>query len=121
MNIGWKVINLDIVPPENPEPLAYWSMCDIRSFGALLKIVEAFPPTYLAHLAAVTFQDKHSINDYDVNIEGTGNIIEIVNRYLKIKKTVFASTQYVVSLVDLMYKPIKLYSKISRNRLAFRT
>ena len=112
-----KVVNLDINPPIDNLHLENWVNESVLNFYELEKLHESHQFTDIVHLAAVAIQDANSLDDFEVNLKGTRNIIEICNKYPEISKVIFTSTQYVnlpglnppVKLDD--YVPFGYYGK----------
>ena len=96
-SLNYMVLNIDIKPPIDKRNLELWCNTSVIDSVRFKKIVLDFAPEYIVHLSAVTTQNSKSLEDFQVNIEGTKNLINIANELTDLKKIVFTSTQYVNS------------------------
>ena len=94
---NYIVLNLDIKPPVDNVNLASWRRVSMINKDQLRIQILDFDPHYIVHLAATTTQDAKSIDDFEVNIKGTQNLLDISSTLTNLKKFVFTSTQYVNS------------------------
>jgi len=113
---GAEVINIDIKPPQNPLHNVYWREVDIMDFDKFNSTVREFEPDCVIHLAARANLTGKTLDDYNTNIEGVKNLIEIGNRTESIKKILFASTILVcergyIPKSDDDYCPPNLYGE----------
>ena len=92
---NYKVLNFDIRPPIDNSNLDLWRKVSMTNKDHLQRQILQFNPHYIVHLAATTTQDAKSLEDFDVNIKGTQNLLDISNMLTNLKKFVFTSTQYV--------------------------
>ena len=92
---GFDVFNLDTNEPVNREDYRLWRKISVLDEQMVAEVFEQFEPDYVVHLAAVAIQDSKSLEDFMVNIQGTRNIINAVNKCAKVKKVIYTSTQYV--------------------------
>lgn len=92
---GHKVINVDVKPPINDLHLENWTNESVLNFNEIEKLFQRHKFTDIIHLAAVALQDAESLDDFEVNLKGTRNIITLCNKYAEISKVIFTSTQYV--------------------------
>ncbi|MBG6063260.1 nucleoside-diphosphate-sugar epimerase [Flavobacterium sp. CG_9.1] len=91
-----QVINYDIKKPRNKSFIKNWVKGDILNQKDLAACFESFNPDYVIHLAARTdLDEKQSITGYATNIEGVENIIDLINKYPTIKRTIYASSRMV--------------------------
>ena len=90
-----NILNIDIKEPTNPAHYPYFFYCSILDKPKLFDIVKKFQPEYIIHLAARTDADGKTIQDYEVNYNGTRNLIEIISQVDSIKKVIFTSSQFV--------------------------
>lgn len=111
-----EVLNCDILPPKKKSHLKFWENVDIRKKKDLAAILTQFNPEYIIHLAARTDLNGKKGEDYDSNVLGTKNIMEIAEKLPNIKKVIFTSSMLVCStgykpknLLD--YHPSTLYGK----------
>lgn len=107
--LGYEVSNFDIKSPIDGKFVDLWRNVSITDRELLRNELIKFDPHYIIHLAAITTQNAKSLIEFDVNISGTKNLIEITNGLKGIKKIMFTSSQYVNS-------PGRSYSK-NRNDL----
>ena len=94
---NYKVLNLDIKPPVDNVNLASWRKVSIINKEQLQIQILGFDPHYIVHLAATTTQEAKSLDDFEVNIKGTQNLLDISSMLTNLKKFIFTSTQYVNS------------------------
>jgi nucleoside-diphosphate-sugar epimerase len=94
---NYTVLNLDIKKPIDNKNLDLWTNVSLLEKDSLGKYVAKFNPNYIVHLGATTTQDAKSLDDFEVNIKGTQNILDTSSMLTNLKKFVFTSTQYVNS------------------------
>lgn len=94
-NQKYKVLNLDISKPIDNKNIDLWRNISILESELLSKQILEFEPHYIVHLSATTTQNAKSIEDFEVNIQGTKNLIDAANNLTGLKKLIFTSTQYV--------------------------
>lgn len=94
-DLNYKVLNIDIKPPINNLNLELWCNTSVIDMTKFKRNVLDFAPDYIVHLSAVTIQNSKTLEDFQVNIEGTRNLIKIANELTCLKKIIFTSTQYV--------------------------
>ena len=92
---NYEVLNLDIQKPQNDSQTSYWCQVDILDYNSLEKIVLAFSPEYIIHLAAVTDLNGYDAEYYKANTEGTKNIIDVAKKISPLQKIIFTSSMYV--------------------------
>lgn len=97
VNKGFEVVNIDIRPPIDSKHLDKWKCISIMELDSLKTLFENFQPNYVIHLAAVTTQDAKSLDVFDVNIEGTRNLLLLSENIQQLNKFIFTSSQYVNS------------------------
>ena len=85
---GFKVFGLDKKKNKLLE-------CDILNYEKLDNIIREIKPEVIIHLAARTDLNGNKISYYDVNTQGTKNIIKIANSTPSIKKIIFTSSMLV--------------------------
>lgn len=91
-----EVINLDINSPKNKLYLKNWVKGDILNLSDIKSCFNTFNPEYVVHLAARTdLEEKKLINGYSANTDGVLNIVEVVNSFPNIIKTIYASSRMV--------------------------
>jgi len=94
---GYTVFNLDIKQPLDSKNLNVWTNVSLLERDSLKVYMDAFSPNYIVHLAATTTQNAESLDDFQLNLKGTQNLIETANSLTDLKKFIFTSTQYVNS------------------------
>jgi nucleoside-diphosphate-sugar epimerase len=92
---GYRVLNLDVQAPIDGRHLDLWVNCSILNLEIMQGLVADFSPEAIIHLAAVTTQNAKNINEFEVNLLGTENLIKVANELCDFQKFIFASTQYV--------------------------
>jgi nucleoside-diphosphate-sugar epimerase len=124
IKLKYEILNIDINEPRIKNHVKYWMYADIRNFKKLSEEFNAFQPEYIIHLAARTDLNGHDISDYDTNVQGTKNIVDICNKNKSIKRALFASSMLVNSggskYVDLkVYNPDTVYgdSKVKMEQI----
>lgn len=91
-----EVLNFDIKEPKNKAYLKNWTKGNILNKEVLLSAFKSFNPDYVIHLAARTDLDEtKSLKGYASNIEGVENIVDIINTFPNIKRTIYASSRMV--------------------------
>jgi GlcNAc-P-P-Und epimerase len=95
---GATVQSLDLRPPQKHEHAAVWRQGDITDSSAVDAAVRAFAPTDVIHLAARTDLDGQSLSDYDVNIQGSANVLSAAGAASSVEHIVVASSRLVCRL-----------------------
>ena len=94
---GHSVFNLDLREPVNGKRIDFWIRGSVLDLNLLQNLVVTKGIEYIIHLAALAKQNASSIEEFEVNIEGTRNVISTVNANSCIKRVIYTSTQYVNS------------------------
>lgn len=124
-DLGHEVHGTTITPIEN----AHEHTCDLRDIQAIRDLTNAIRPSYVIHLAAVSFVNEENISlMYDVNVIGTCNLLDALCELgTHVKKVILASSatvygdQYEEILHEKMCpKPKNHYgcSKLSMEHMA---
>jgi hypothetical protein len=92
---NYELLNIDVRPPKDNRNTQFYQNLSILDKHELAETLIAFDPNYIVHLAAVTTQNAMSLADFEVNIKGTDNLIEIANSLPNLERFIFTSTQYV--------------------------
>lgn len=92
---GYDVFNFDIKKP-NIDDSAKWVNCSILDKSMLLSKIGEVKPKYVFHLAAKADVFGSSLDDYQVNIDGTKNLLEACEETAGIQHMIVVSTQLVV-------------------------
>lgn len=90
-----EIINIDIVSPPINALKTKTEICDICDKERLSQIIKSFAPDYIVHLAARTDLNGKTIEDYDVNISGTKNVVDIASDLPGLKKLLVTSSMLV--------------------------
>ncbi len=91
-----EVLNLDIRAPQVTHHRRYWKAVDILDREVLTKTLQEWQPTQAVHLAARTQTDSGRLGDYEVNTEGTENVLDAIKMCPSVAQLVHTSTQFVV-------------------------
>lgn len=116
-NAGWRVRNLDIAAPRNPEHMRYWTAVDLLDRDLLTAEIAAARPKAVLHFAARTDLDERAgLSGYRANVEGVANVVQALRGVRSVERVVFASTQLVASPDgppdgDLDYRPTTTYGR----------
>lgn len=93
---NYEVLNFDIDRPRNKLFLKNWVKGNILNQDELLACFKDFNPDYVIHLAARTDLDEtKSLSGYASNIQGVENIVNIINNFPDVKRTIYASSRMV--------------------------
>ena len=84
-----EVINFDIKEPKSEQFIKNWIKGDVLNKDHVLSCFNEFNPEYVVHLAARTDLDENkSIKGYASNTDGVQNMIDIINTFPNIKRTI---------------------------------
>lgn len=92
---GENFLNIDIKPTRIASHEHCRAECDILKRDALLDAFKKYQPTHVLHLAARTDMGGKDINSYNVNTEGTWNILEAVKATPSVTRLIITSSQFV--------------------------
>jgi len=112
----YLIINLDVVAPKSYFKGESWIFCSILDFNELARNYESIKPGAVIHLAAVAKMDGVSLKEFSPNIEGTQNLIKLVEKHNP-NHFVITSTQHVrepgsgTAYSDIDYVPYRLYGQ----------
>ena len=111
-----KVINFDIRPPKILCHQPYWNFVDIRDKEKLTSELQAFHPSHILHLAAMTGMDIEDISFFYANTIGIQNLLEAATSLKDLKRIIFTSSLLVcrnghVPKSDTEYCPPNLYGE----------
>ena len=95
VNEGYEVLNIDIEKPKDKNHLKYWQNIDITNLILLKESIDNFAPNYIVHLAARTDLDGKSLQDYNSNILGVENLMNVANELETLKKIIITSSMLV--------------------------
>lgn len=94
-NQYYEILNIDIKEPKISTHRQHWKQCDICDKKLLQKVVEAFNPDCVIHLAARTDLNGKELMDYDANMAGVSNLLDVLEHISNLRRAVFASSMYV--------------------------
>lgn len=93
---GHEVINIDIKAPDGPPtPGTDWHNCSIMNIDGLQRVFRDVQPTHVVHLAALASMEAHSPEEFNVNTQGTGNVLAAVQSVASVERLIITSTQHV--------------------------
>ncbi len=93
----YTVLNLDIRMPINNQNLDQFKNVSLTDKNQVAEEVLKFNPNFIIHLAATTTQNAKSLVEFEVNIKGTRNLLEVADNLDSLRKVIFTSSQYVNS------------------------
>jgi nucleoside-diphosphate-sugar epimerase len=110
-----KILNIDTAKPKINFHNSVWCECDILDKKKLDTVVNEFMPEYVIHLAARPDIKGERLSDYDVNFDGTSNLLDAL-KSSPVKRAIFTSSQYVnqyggVITSDDDYAPHTVYGE----------
>lgn len=90
-----ELLSIDIAPPKIETHGEFWKQVDILEPAALQRAFLEFMPTHVIHLAARTDTDGHTLDGYEVNTQGTGNVLAAIKATDSVQRVIITSTQFV--------------------------
>ena len=90
-----EILNIDAKKPLEKHHLVYWQEGNMLERQRLIDSFTSFQPTHVVHLAAHTNTDSEVLEDYQVNIEGTANVLAAIKNTPSVARVVITSTQFV--------------------------
>lgn len=90
-----EILGIDIVEPKIKTHLKYWAKVDLLDRGSLLNTIKQFSPDYVIHLGARTDLRGKVLKDYDANMQGVTNLLDVLELIPNLKRVIFASSMYV--------------------------
>jgi len=91
----YEILNIDINKPKVIEHNSVWKKVDILNYELFREVFDRFLPNKVLHLAARTDITGSSLAEYNVNIEGTKNLLKIIKTSNCVNQVVITSTQFV--------------------------
>lgn len=91
----FEILSIDMTEPKIEGHKSIWKCLDIREKEALVKAIDVFQPDYVIHLAARTDLNGKVLQDYDANMQGVSNLLDVLEQVPNLKQVVFASSMYV--------------------------
>lgn len=110
------VMNLDIHAPKRMSHAPYWQQCDILDFELMKSKFAAFEPTHVVHLAARTDTLSDNLDDYNVNTQGTSNVLQCILETPEVDRAIITSSQFAfgppgLPESDEHFRPIGAYGQ----------
>ena len=90
-----EILNIDAKKPLEKHHLVYWQEGNMLERQRLIDSFTSFQPTHVVHLAAHTNTDSEVLEDYQVNIAGTANVLAAIKNTPSVARVVITSTQFV--------------------------
>lgn len=95
---GETVESWDVLPPRNPAHGALCRKVNVQDRIEVDRAMGNFAPTCVFHLAARTDLRGTTVDDYDVNVRGTENVLAAGDRASSVEHLLIASTRLVCRL-----------------------
>lgn len=92
---SFDILSIDIARPKISAHQPLCQNIDIRNKENLRKAILEFSPDYVIHLAARTDLKGTTLNDYDANIGGVSNLLDVLESVPNLKRVLFTSSMYV--------------------------
>lgn len=92
---GYQVVNLDVKKPMLASQLKLWKPCSILYRAELQKALVDNRAEFVIHLAAYASMEACSLDEFQVNTDGTANVIEAVRSCSSVCRLIVTSTQHV--------------------------
>lgn len=92
---GNEVLGIDIKNPKLSEHQSVFKKIDLLDYDNLEEVVLEFNPDYVIHLGARTDLNGKSLEEYDANIQGVKNLLQILDKLTSLKRVIFTSSMYV--------------------------
>ncbi len=92
---GHNVLSIDIKNPKISQHNFCFLKIDLCDMIILEKEIVNFNPDFVIHLGARTDLNGKKLDDYNANILGVKNLIEVLDKLNNIKRVIFASSMYV--------------------------
>jgi nucleoside-diphosphate-sugar epimerase len=113
---GYEVLSIDIHEPKLQEHIQYFKKIDLCNLKTLEAVIVPFNPNFVIHLAARTDLNGITLEDYDANIQGVKNLLEVLDKLDNLERVIFASSMYVCqpgyTPTDFYdYKPHTIYGE----------
>lgn len=90
-----ELLNIDVANPKIESHKSLWRQVNILNRHVFFHVVKGFNPEYVIHLAAKTDLNGKLLKDYDANISGVSNLLDVLDEITSLKRVVFASSMYV--------------------------
>ncbi len=98
---GREVLNVSRTPPRCSDHRPIFWQADVLDVGALNRVVRRFGPTEVVHLAAETdFVETHDLRGFEINTQGTRNIVDAVTREAGEARLLYASSNVVDRIAE---------------------
>lgn len=90
-----RLLNIDKEKPKISEHELIWKQIDLCDKEALSMAIKNFSPDYVIHLAARTDLNGKELMDYDANMAGVSNLLDVLVHIPNLKRAIFVSSMYV--------------------------
>ena len=90
----YSLLSIDIADPKMEQHRSIWHQVDIRDKTTLAAEIKTFSPDYVIHLAARTDLNGKTLQDYDANMQGVTNLLDVLEQVPNLKQVVLASSMY---------------------------
>ncbi len=91
----YEICNVDLVAPKIQSHRQFWTQIDIRDLEGLEQTVRDFGPSHVVHFAARTDLRGETMEDYDSNTVGVGNLVRVLAKCSTVTRVIFTSSMYV--------------------------
>jgi len=92
----YTVLNIDTAKPLIKTHEPFWKECSILDEQKLEEVMKAFKPEVVIHMAAKTdTEPQHTLEDYQINMQGSENLLNVTKGLPSIKRIIITSTQFV--------------------------
>ena len=110
------VLSIDLKEPQAVKHATVFKKVDILNVEALTRVFTEFSPSHVVHLAARTDLSGKAIADYECNMSGVKNLVDVIRQHTCVQRCVIASTKLVASpdntpKYDTDYSPHTLYGE----------
>lgn len=92
---GVAIMNVDIACPHISSHTPFWKELDILQLESLKEAFRDFKPTHVVHLAARTDTFGTRLEEYEVNTQGSKNVLDAIKSVDSVERVVITSTQFV--------------------------
>jgi|688.fasta_scaffold469033_2 nucleoside-diphosphate-sugar epimerase len=127
-SLNFNILNIDINKPLDSNHVKFWKNIDILNYNNLSDEILNFKPNYVIHLAARTDLYGKNLQDYEVNFQGTKNLLSALNNISSVTRVIFTSSMLVCkrnnySTNPFQYSPTTVYgnSKAKMEDLIFKS
>ncbi|WP_196211819.1 NAD-dependent epimerase/dehydratase family protein [Bacteroides cellulosilyticus] len=90
-----QLLSIDKKEPKINRHRSFWKQVDLCDKDTLKKTILDFQPNYVIHLAARTDLCGKELIDYDANMLGVSNLLDVLDLIPNLQRAIFASSMYV--------------------------